>query len=174
MIGDEAVIKGINLPPVEFNVRLRGGSGDRGELVVFDTTNTDPDVSNNHDGDPASGLYNVITAANADFAALQGTPRFWGILSQDVAEDATGPCIVQGRVPYALVMETGDADDALATHTWLTVNEAAGVGRLEGGGVGVGDRILAFNPAAIALASTLGAGEVWFDGARGFGFNGGT
>lgn len=124
----------------------------QGEVVVFDLTNTDGDVSNNIVGDAASGFANVKKPAAGDIVKS----AVYGLALEDIADNATGRILICGIAQGSLIRASGSiaSGDALVPTT---------AGDLDGI-IANGERQIAIALEAVTTPTTSTLGRVLFNG----------
>lgn len=124
----------------------------QGEVVVFDLTNTDGDVSNNIVGDTASGFANVKKPAAGDVTKS----AVFGLALEDIADNATGRILICGVAKGSCIRASSNITkgDALVP----TTN-----GDLDGV-VANGERQIAIALETLTTPTTSTLGDVLFNG----------
>lgn len=146
---------GIGEFPARPIVIARGGNRSRGEVVKFDLAMTDPDTTNNREGDENSGLTNVVDLT----AAARRGHGVLAVCEADIGDNDRGYAKVYGFVKALVQKASGNIalDDPLVAHVdgYLTADLQSG------------DRIVAFAREAVTAPTTPTIAEVAFDGVHG-------
>lgn len=118
---------GASFQTIDARCTARGGAFLRGQIGQLDLAKSDPDVTNNKVGDPASGYANIVTVTAAGAKAF---PK--AVALEDIADDQKGQWRMEGEC-YAYVIKasgniaTGDALFGVSGQKYLTADGTAGV-----------------------------------------------
>lgn len=148
---------GVSDDPVECIFTWRGGDWSKGEVGMLDLFNSDPDVTNNIEGDPNSGFANVVTVDRP------GAGIIIVVAMQDVADDQKGYGRITGFAEAIVTKNSGNvvAGDSLSVK--------AGSRKLSAD-VAAADRVVAAAKFPLAAPGSSGAAvEVVLEGAHGLG-----